>query len=103
MRDIAIACVTDPDGDRVTITVTGITQDEPVNGLGDGDTGPDGILSSLQVRAERSGTSDGRVYRIDFIASDGIDEVPGFVTVCVPHSVKSACVDSRPPEYDSTQ
>lgn len=103
MRDITIGCVTDPDGDAVTITVTAITQDEPLNGLGDGDTSPDGIISPLQVRAERSGTGDGRVYRIDFIASDGIDSTPGSVTVCVPHSVKSACTDSRPPEYDSTQ
>jgi outer membrane protein assembly factor BamB len=103
MRDITIGCVTDPDGDPVTITVNGITQDEPVNGLGDGNTAPDGILNPLQVRAERSGTGDGRVYRIDFTASDGIASTPGSVTVCVPHSVKSACVDSRPPEYDSTQ
>ncbi len=103
MVDITIGCVTDPDGDPVTITVTGITQDEPVNGLGDGDTSPDGILNPLQVRAERSGKCDGRVYRIDFTASDGIDSTPGSVTVCVPHSVKSACTDSRPPEYDSTQ
>jgi hypothetical protein len=29
---IAIMGVTDPDGDAVTITVTGVTQDEPVTG-----------------------------------------------------------------------
>ena len=49
-----------PDGDTVTLTITGVTQDEPLNGLGDGDTvarrgacarpcGPG------RLRAERSG------------------------------------------------
>jgi len=31
---IVIMGVTDPDGDAVTITVTGVTQDEPVKGAG---------------------------------------------------------------------
>ena len=43
---------------------TPVTQDEPVNGLGDGDTGPDAVTLSdgILLRAERSGTGDGRVY-----------------------------------------
>jgi hypothetical protein len=35
--------VTDPDGDPVTITISGITQDEPTHGLGTGGAGPDGF------------------------------------------------------------
>jgi hypothetical protein len=67
--DVSVAGVTDPDGDPVTITITGIAQDEPLEGLGDGNTCPDadGIGTDIAVvRAERSGTKktpgDGRVY-----------------------------------------
>ena len=61
--------LSDADGDPVTITITGITQDEPTNGLGDGDTSPDGKgigTSTASVRAERSGKANGRVYIIYF-------------------------------------
>ena len=46
----------DPDN-NATITITGVTQDEPTNGLGDGDTGPDAIINgnTVLLRAERSG------------------------------------------------
>src|SRR5439155_22413471 len=54
---ISIVGVTDADGDPVTITATGITQDEPLNGQGDGDTCPDGVLENgvARVRMERGG------------------------------------------------
>lgn len=42
MQSITINGVTDPDGDETTVTITGIFQDEPTNGLGDGDKSPDG-------------------------------------------------------------
>ena len=99
---IAIAGVTDPDGDPVTIRVTGITQDEPVNGRGDGNTCPDGLIDagSAAVRAERTGTpampGNGRVYAINFIADDGRGGTcPGTVNVCVPHDqgTHSSCID----------
>ncbi len=65
----------DVDGDAVTITVTGVTQDEPVNGQGDGDTGPDAVAgptpSQISLRAERGGSGDGRVYKIAYVVSDG--------------------------------
>jgi hypothetical protein len=66
----------DPDpGDTVTVVVDAVTQDEPVNGLGDGDMSPDAQLtsplsSSVALRAERSGTGDGRVYRLHVTATD---------------------------------
>jgi len=40
MVDVRILNVKDPDGDSVTIKITGITQDEPVKGLGAGDVAP---------------------------------------------------------------
>lgn len=63
-----MAGTTDADGDAVVLTVTAVTQDEPLNGVGDGDTGPDAqrgaTADTVLVRAERQGPSDGRVYRI---------------------------------------
>lgn len=100
MVKIRILGVTDPENAQVTITVTGVTQDEPLNGLGDGDTSPDAVLqgSTVLIRAERSGQGNGRVYRINFIASDGVGGTcTGSVTVCVPHDQghngECECVD----------
>jgi hypothetical protein len=90
MRTVGIGGVTDPDGDAITITITGIMQDEPVNGLGDGDTAPDATgvgAASAELRAERSGTGNGRVYVIAFSASDGKGGTcTGAVSVGVRHS-----------------
>ena len=98
---VQICGVTDPDsGDVVAISVTSITQDEPVNARGDGNTCPDAQIVDGQgsVRAERTGTpgvpGNGRVYRINFTASDGTDSCSGYVTVCVPHDQGDpTCVD----------
>jgi hypothetical protein len=97
-RAVAILGVTDPDGDPVTVAVTGITQDEPVNGPGDGDSAPDARIEDGQasVRAERSGSlRNGRVYVLRFTASDGRGGAcEGTVSVCVPHDRgHAACVD----------
>ncbi len=46
---VAIVGVTDTDKDPVTITPTAVTQDEPVDGLGDGDTSPDAMIQSGAV------------------------------------------------------
>jgi len=85
----------------VTITFTGITQDEPVNARGDGNTCPDARIENgaASVRAERAGTSgapgNGRVYAIAFTASDGRGgECSGSVTVCVPRDQgQRVCID----------
>jgi hypothetical protein len=110
-NDVAVTGVTDPDGDPITITITGIRQDEPQNGLGDGDTCPDATgvgTATASVRAERSGDphvpGDGRVYHIGFTASDGRGGTcTGEVTTCVPHDQRPGhvCVDEGP-LFDST-
>lgn len=103
-----IVGVTDPDGDEIALQITGITQDEPVNGLGDGDTAPDGFgvgSSKAELRAERSGTGNGRVYAVHFAADDGNGgQCTGSVNVAVPHDKgkESAAIDDGQ-AYDSTQ
>jgi hypothetical protein len=105
MVAVSVLGVTDPDGDPVSITITGISQDEPVNAAADGSAGPDGAgvgTSTARVRAERSGTGDGRVYHIAYSASDGKGGTcSGTVKVSVNHSVKVAAVDGSP-LHDST-
>lgn len=99
MTTININGVTDGDlNNTVTISITGVTQDEPVNGNGDGDTSPDAIIdeqdNSILIRNERSGNNDGRVYSIQFTASDGFESCDGAVSVTVAKKKKSAAVDS---------
>ena len=98
---VTLAGATDPDGGQTTLTITGVTQDEALDGLGDGDTAPDaatvaGRADQVQLRAERSGTGDGRVYRIAFSVSDGKDKCTGTVFVTVPHD------QSGSPAVDTT-
>jgi hypothetical protein len=105
MKDIEITGVVDPDGDPVDIMIVGITQDEEVNGRGDGETWSDGSgigTSTAQVRAERTGLGNGRVYKISFSASDDRGaECTGWVNVCVPHDMGDGCIDDGQ-MYDST-
>ena len=105
---ITISGATDADGDTVTLTVDGVTQDEPVNGTGDGDTSPDAFLvpghsDQVELRAERAGTGDGRVYRIAFTGDDGRGGTcTGVVRVAVPKAQNgNGAVDSAPPSFDS--
>ena len=103
---IVVMGVTDPDGDAVTITVTGVTQDEPVNAKGDGNTSPDAVIEAgaASVRAERSGKGNGRVYEVSFKADDGTGgSCTGKVTVGVPHSLgKGLTAIDDGQLYDST-
>ena len=105
MKNITILGVTDPDNDPITITITGIRQDEPTLGLGTGDQSPDGAgvgTNTANVRVERSGTADGRVYHISFTADDGIGGMcNGDVMVSIPHNQGQTAIDSTP-IYDST-
>ncbi len=92
----------------VTIDITGIFQDQSPTVKGSGHTCPDGKgvgTSTAMVRAERAGgIDDGRVYHIDFTATDQTGQTcTGDVTVCVPHDQgkDKTCVDHGP-LFDST-
>jgi hypothetical protein len=91
MVPVSILGVTDPESAPVALKVTGISQDEPGAAFS-------GIGSSVaQVKAERDGKGDGRVYRILFEATDPTGALcAGEVRVCVPHDQgKGNCVDSQ--------
>jgi hypothetical protein len=103
----SVTGVFDPDGDAFTITFTAISSDEATatnKGAG-GPKAPDAFIlgfNSAQVRSERSGTSDGRVYALSFIADDGFGGVTlGSVKVYVPLDKKKPCIDSGQ-LYDAT-
>ena len=82
---VTIEGVVDPDGDDVTVTVTGIACSEPV---GKGEVFGVGTDVAWLV-ADRLGKGDGRVYVISFVASDGKGgESAGSVEVYVPHDMK---------------
>jgi len=89
---VTVSGAVDPDaGDSVTLAIDAITQDEPVNGRGDGDTAPDFVLATppadhAWVRAERSGQGDGRIYQLHYTATDEHGATcGGLTTVTVPH------------------
>ena len=109
MKPVGIVGVSDADSvyNTVTLAVTGVTQDEPVNGQGDGDSSPDAVIQdgdpadSVLLRAERAGGGNGRVYVIGFTADDGFESCDGAVRVTVPKSRKSTAIDDGQ-HYDST-
>lgn len=95
---IMISGVTDPDGDPLTLAVTGVRQDEALSRTGT----PDAVgigTATAQIRSDRNGKGDGRVYHLTFTASDGQGGTcTGTVRVCVPHDQGRGrtCVDGGP-------
>jgi hypothetical protein len=105
---VKLSGATDPQGGDVTIEITGVTQDEPLNGVADGNTSPDAgpgpTSNSVFLRAERSGQGDGRVYTISFTATNELGaSCSGTVTVGVSHDrgQHATPIDSAPPSYNS--
>lgn len=89
-----------------TVTVTKICQDEEVDsdGRANGDQGPDARLDPLEIRGEREGNGNGRVYSIAFLV-DG--EVPtlcngGVLKVCIPHGGPNETCGDGGALFDST-
>jgi hypothetical protein len=70
--------------------VLSVSSNEPINGLGDGDTSPDWAVvdeHNVQVRSERSGRGTGRIYTITIDCTDGAgNHTIKTVTVKVPRN-----------------
>jgi len=94
---IEILNITDPEGDDYLITINSIFQDESVDDTGDGAFAPDGQgigTSTVEVRAERDGSDNGRVYHIYFSVDDGhAGTCSGEILVGVPKKSNSTAVD----------
>lgn len=67
-----------------------VASNEPINGLGDGDTSPDWEITgnlSVKLRAERSGTGNGRIYTITVLCKDASgNSSMRSIDVLVPHN-----------------
>jgi outer membrane protein assembly factor BamB len=104
---VSVAGLRDEDGDALAVRIDAIWQDEPVALLGAVGTSPDGMgigTDTAQLRSERLGSGDGRVYHVDFSATDPWGGTcSGHVTVCVPHDRRRGgeCVDGGA-RFDST-
>ena len=94
------------------MSVDGITQDEPVRGPGQGSghTCPDGVRmdadsdgnpETAALRCERDGTGNGRVYTVQFTATDdkGLS-CSSSLTFCVPHDQGQLLMTGRSNGHD---
>ena len=96
---VTITGYSDPEGQPLDFRIVEITQDEPVRGLGSGDTAPDAKLenSKLYLRAERAGRGNGRTYRVQFsVADESGQQCFGTVKVGVPKSNNGAPAVENP-------
>ena len=88
--------------DLSSVFISQVTSDEVENGDGDGDTLNDIVIApdckSVQLRSERSGNANGRVYTITFKVIDASGNMAtATATVTVPKSQNgSAAVDDGP-------
>jgi hypothetical protein len=89
MVDVTVNYAT-TDNCPLTCVLT-VSSNEPVDGLGDGDTSPDWLVIDdhhVQLRAERSGKGNGRIYTITTTCTDGSNTTVKTSTVIVPKSMK---------------
>jgi len=91
MVDVAVNYnVADNCGSGTVATALSVASNEPINGTGDGDTGPDWEVVNnrlVRLRNERAGNGTGRIYTITITATDATgNKTAKTVTVSVPKS-----------------
>ncbi|HEY1114071.1 MAG TPA: family 10 glycosylhydrolase [Chitinophagaceae bacterium] len=95
MREVELAYTATDNCTPVTNTVT-VSSNEVVNSTGDGNTNPDWEVVNdhhVKLRAERSGTGEGRIYTIRVASTDAYGNTStGTVTVSVPHNNRPVTV-----------
>jgi hypothetical protein len=91
MNSVTVSTVaSDNCGGVPVCSIASVSSNEPVNGLGDGNTAPDIVITganTLLVRAERAGVGSGRVYTIGMSCVDaaGNRSLTAYTTVTVVH------------------
>ena len=91
MNEITVEITaTDVCDDTPTCMIDSVSSNEPINGKGSGNTSPDWEITgdfTVDLRAERSGKGDGRVYTITVACIDDSGNISeDSVNVTVPHS-----------------
>jgi hypothetical protein len=91
MIPVAISVLAEDDCGPVMSRIIDVASDEPINGKGDGNTAPDWRVTgdlTLELRAERAGGGDGRVYTITVETLDHAEHrVVSITEVHVPHDM----------------
>ena len=96
---ISVTDICDSDVDVDDVIITSVSSDEPedVKGGGDGNTLDDIVIvdeQTVDLRAERQGSGNGRVYTINFKVTDKSENTAtGSFQVSVPHDKKSDAID----------
>jgi len=73
MVDVNVGYASPDLGDAAPVCTLTLASNEPINGLGDGDTAPDWEIVDahhVRLRAERSATGTGRIYTIAATCTD---------------------------------
>ncbi|HYG79793.1 MAG TPA: hypothetical protein VD861_05365, partial [Pyrinomonadaceae bacterium] len=89
------------------VVITKVTSDETENGGGDGNTLNDIVIAqncrSVQLRRERNGSGNGRVYTFHFKVTDPSgNSTTATATVTVPKSQNGAGAVDNGPQYTVT-
>jgi HYR domain len=94
----------DPSVNIDSVRIASVASDEPENSIGDGNTTDDIVIAgdckSVQLRSERIGSGNGRVYTITFKVTDASGNVStATAKVTVPHSQNGSPVVDDGPHY----
>jgi hypothetical protein len=98
----------DDDENTITIMINSVTSDEQVTGLDSEDLGPDAVIQPgfpsdrLLLRKERDKDGNGRVYEVNFFASNGFGSCAGSLQVTVPIKKKNDPVTDDGQNFDAT-